>query len=256
MNEMGEQPKILMIDIETAPNKVYAWGLFNQNIGINQIVEPGYTISWAANWYGARKKDAEFRSVHHDGADMMVNRAWTLLDEADAVVHFNGKKFDIPTLNREFLMHGYTPPSPYWQIDLLSVVRKEFRFASNKLDYVSKQLGIGAKIENKGMDLWHECMQGDEKAWADMRKYNLQDIHLLPKLYERLLPWITSHPNMALWENSHSHSCPNCGSSNVIQQGYRTTKVSIYSRYKCNDCGKWSRGRKRAFKTADGVLVG
>ncbi|NIV35232.1 MAG: hypothetical protein GWN58_38990, partial [Anaerolineae bacterium] len=48
----------------------------------------------------------------------MLEGAWELLDEADAVVHYNGKKFDIPTLNREFVKYGFTPPSPYKQIDL------------------------------------------------------------------------------------------------------------------------------------------
>jgi len=42
--------KILEIDIETAPSLVYTWGLFNQNIGVNQIVKPGYMLCWAAKF--------------------------------------------------------------------------------------------------------------------------------------------------------------------------------------------------------------
>ena len=41
---------ILLIDIETAPNKVYTWGLWNQNVSLNQIDEVGYTLCWAATW--------------------------------------------------------------------------------------------------------------------------------------------------------------------------------------------------------------
>lgn len=248
------KPKILLIDIETAPNKAYTWGLWNQNIGINQIVEPGYTLCWVAKWLG--QKRTIFSSVHHDGVTVMVEKVWYLLDEADAVVHYNGKKFDMPTLNREFVMSGWTPPSPYWQIDLLSVCRKEFNFASNKLDYVCQQLGLEGKIQHKGMDLWKECMEGKRSAWKTMKEYNIRDVLLLEDLYHKLLPWIGSHPNCALWENSAAHTCPNCGSLDIVQRGFRRTAVSIYRRYRCHNCGKWSRGRRQAEKSKNGVLRG
>lgn len=250
-------PRILHLDIETAPHRVYAWGLWNQNIGINQIVEPGYTLCFAAQW----DDDPEhyyFHSVWDDGFEGMIAAAHELLDEADAVVHFNGKKFDIPTLNREFLLQGLAPPSDYWQIDLYQVVRKTFRFASNKLDYVCKQLGIGAKIENKGMELWDEVMRGVPESCAQMEEYNIHDVELLPLLYRRLLPWIGQHPNMGLWQASQPDqlpTCTNCGSHNVHQKGYRTTQVSVYPRFRCMDCGHWMRGRKRARLTHDGVLT-
>ena len=48
--------KILSLDIETAPAKVYCWGLWDQNIGINQIVEDGYVLCWCAKWID--KKEA------------------------------------------------------------------------------------------------------------------------------------------------------------------------------------------------------
>ena len=260
-------PKILCLDIETAPNKAYTWGLFNQNIGINQIVEAGYTLCWAANWLGSKQGDAQFKSVYHDSTEDMVQTIWNLLDEADAVIHYNGKRFDIPKLNLEFLKQGLTPPSPYWQIDLLAVVRHEFRFASNKLDYVAQALGIGKKIHNKGMPLWTECMMKPEseaeskikeRAWSQMRRYNLQDIHLLPKLYKILLPWITQHPNHGVFADSQTPTCPNCGSKHVHQKGFRTTKVGKFPRYKCGSCGKWSQGRRSVttLARAPGVLKG
>jgi hypothetical protein len=32
-------------------------------------------------------------------------------------------------------------------------------------------------------------MEGDEKAWAEMKKYQIQDVNLLVELYDILLPW-------------------------------------------------------------------
>lgn len=238
--------KILHLDIETAPNRVYSWGLFNQNIGINQIVEPGYTLCFAAKWHGVN------RLMFHAGDDM-AEAAWNLLDEADVVVHYNGTKFDIPTLNKEFLIKGLTPPSPYHQIDLLKTMRRVFRFTSNKLDYVTQALGMAGKVQHKGMELWHECMEGDAKAWKEMEKYNKQDVKLTEELYNRLLPWIENHPNHALYLNKpiKDFICPSCGGHDLRPRGYYTTKTQKYKRFRCEGCGTWTAERFTAVQPED-----
>lgn len=233
--------KILHIDIETAPNKVYTWGLFKQNVMIDQIVEPGYTLCWAARWDNER--EVMFSSVNEDGDLVMIDRAWDLLEEADVVVHYNGTSFDMPILNREFVNFGMLPPSGYQQVDLLQVARKRFRFASNKLDFVAQYLGLGGKTQHKGMKLWNECMEGDQKAWKMMKKYNIQDVNLLAKLYKRLLPWINNHPNHALYQEGDEMVCPNCGSKHINKQGIEHLATQSYQRYKCQDCGTNLRGR-------------
>jgi len=232
--------KVLFLDIETAPNLVYAWGLYDQDISINQVVEPGYTLCWAAKWEG--KKEIMFSSIK-GGEQKMIRQMWNLLDEADVVVHYNGKKFDIPTLNREFIRLGFVPPTTYKEIDLYRVVRSQFRFTSNKLDFVSQQLGIGAKLQHKGMELWRDCMAGDKKAWKLMERYNKQDVKLLGPLYTKLQPWVKGHPNRGLWiENLDKIVCRNCGSDHVQKRGLERTSVVIYQRYKCMDCGANMRG--------------
>lgn len=233
--------KILHLDIETAPNVCYTWGLWNQNIGINQIVESGYTLCWAAKWHGERT--VEFASIHHDGEHPMLERMHELLSEADAVVHYNGTKFDMPTLNKEFIRYDMNPPAPYHQIDLLKVAKRRFRFTSNKLDYVAQYLGRGSKVKHMGMDLWTACMQGDEKAWRTMKRYNIQDVKLLEEVYNDMLPWIQDHPNHALYNDDSRPQCPNCGSNHVVKKGIETTKTMQYQRYSCVDCGTPIRGR-------------
>ena len=233
--------KILHMDIETFPNIVYAWGLFKQNVSINQIVKSGYTACWAAKWHG--KAGVEYMGLNkHKKADMLQG-IWDLLDEADAVCHYNGERFDIPTLNKEFIKEGLGVPSPYHQIDLLKVAKKQFRFASNKLDYVSQFLGLGAKTKHMGMDLWRGCMDGNDKDWKIMERYNKQDVRLLEKVYKRLLPWIKTHPNHALYTHTTRPVCTNCGSSHMQSRGTYTTKTQEYQRYHCQSCGTWNRER-------------
>lgn len=234
----------LYLDIETFPNICYTWGLFNQNVMLDQIVESGTTACWAAKWDGENK--VMFRSLFHDDEATMITEIWSLLDEADIVVHYNGRKFDIPILNKEFIKHGIEPPSTYQQIDLLETARRQFRFTSNKLDYVSQFLGLGAKIQHKGMKLWCGCMEGDKKDWAMMKKYNIQDVRLLPKVYEKLLPWINNHPNMALYTEDEVEVCTNCGSDHIMKNGMEHLTTQSYQRYKCGECGTNLRGRSTA----------
>lgn len=233
--------KILHLDIETAPNKVYAWGLWGQDIGINQIIEAGYTMCWAAKWHG--KAGIMFSSIFEDGEEVMLRKMYDLLESADIVCHYNGTKFDMPTLNKEFVLHGWEPPSSYKEIDLLRTARSRFKFPSNKLDYIAQALGLGGKIKHMGMDLWTACMDDDPKAWSLMKRYNKQDVALLEKLYLELRPWIKSHPNMALYKSTENPSCPSCGSEDVKKNGVEHTRAGTYQRYKCNSCRSPSRGR-------------
>ena len=152
--------KILLLDIETSPNLAHVWGLWQQNVGTNQLLESSEVMCWAAKWYDER--GVMFMSNKANSHAEMLAKIYELIDEADVVVHYNGKKFDMPTLNKEFLLQGWTPPSPYKQIDLLRVVRSNFKFPSNKLDYVAQRLNIGKKVKHEGHELWIKCMKKDQ----------------------------------------------------------------------------------------------
>jgi predicted RNA-binding Zn-ribbon protein involved in translation (DUF1610 family) len=224
---------ILLLDIETSPNTAHVWGLWQQNVGINQLLESSYVMCWAAKWYG--EKEIYF------GKDLGM--IYEMIDKADVVIHYNGKKFDMPTLNKEFLLKGWTPPSPYKQIDLLRVVRSQFRFPSNKLDYVAQRLGLGKKVKHEGHELWIKCMDGDPAAWKRMERYNKQDVVLLEKVYNRLLPWIKSHPNTNLY-NDTLHNCPTCGSHKLQRRGVSHSLTGVAQRFQCTSCGTWSQSVK------------
>ena len=232
--------KILHLDIETAPNLVHVWGLWQQNVGLPQIIDSGYVLCWAAKWHG--NSEVMFSSVHSDGPELMLQRIHNLLNEADAVVHYNGTKFDIPILNKEFLLYSMSPPAPYKQIDLLRTARSQFRFPSNKLDYISNALGFGKKVKHIGHELWISCMNGDPIAWKQMEEYNIHDVVLLEKVYKKLLPWIKGHLNYSVY--TATLVCPNCGKAHFQKRGFAFTGASKYQRYQCNPCGTWWRSNK------------
>lgn len=247
--------KILALDIETAPNTAHVWGLFKQNIAINQIQQTGRVLCFAAKWIGERNP-IQFYSEKSVPTLVMLSEARELLNEADAVVSYNGKRFDMPTLNKEFVKHRMLPPSPYHHIDLLPVVRRQFRFTSNKLDHILKELGLGSKVRHTGHEMWTQCMDGDPKAWRMMERYNKGDVLRLIQLYNYLLPWIDNHPNHALYmKDPERPVCTNCGSTKVHSRGEQTTKSMVYNRYQCNSCGTWMRSRYRTNVKNTNVLT-
>ena len=231
--------KILTLDIETAPNLVYVWGLWNQNIYIDAIVEPTYMLSWAAKWHG--KKKVYYRNCYDDDFLTLI---YDMIEEADALITWNGISFDNKHLNREFVQANMPPPFVAKDIDLLRTVRTQFKFPSNKLDYVAEVL-LGEKKIKTEYSLWLDCMNGVKSAWTKMKKYNKRDVVLTEKMYDRLLPWIKGHPNCGLYvKDQENPICRNCGSDHVQSRGESRTNVRSYQRYKCMDCGWNGRGRQ------------
>ena len=238
--------KILFIDLETSPITAHTWGLWQQNISIKQIVESTQVICFGARWNTSKK--VIFKSVHHDGKVEMLKELHALMDEADAIVGWNSKGFDHKHIRREFLEAGMSPPSPAKDIDLMLEVKRNFRFPSNKLDYVAQRLGVGAKVEHTGFDLWLGCMAGDEKSWKMMKKYQIQDVNLLLDLYDKLLPWI-KHPSVPLHDDTEGSACTNCGSAELQRRGYEVLNTGKYQKYQCRNCGRWLRGKSAVATT-------
>lgn len=227
--------RILLLDIETAPNQVFVWGLFNQFVSIDQIIKPGYTMCYSAKWYG--KPEIYFDSINRSSPMEMTASIHRLLSQADVVVHWNGKKFDIPTLNKEFIKYRFVPPAPFKQLDLIETSKRRFRFTSNKLDFVAQELGLGKKLDTD-FQLWVDCMEFDPLAWEQMEEYNKNDVVLLEKIYDRFMPWIPDHPNHGLYKENPK-VCPNCGGVHYSKRGFSFTLAGKYQRYQCRDCGNW-----------------
>lgn len=173
----------------------------------------------------------------------MIGEAWRLLDEADLVVTYNGDHFDIKRLNAEFLLLGLPKPSPFISLDLYKVVKKNFRFASHKLGYMTETLGLGSKLNHMGHEMWVNVMAGDRDAQKLMADYCIQDVLLTEALHDRLEGWVIG-PNVNLFTGS-SDFCPSCGQNSLSKRGFRYTQTGTYQRYQCGICSKWSQGTRR-----------
>lgn len=248
--------RVLTLDIENSPALAYVFGLFDQNIGLAQIEQPGQVISVAYKWFD--EDEVHFVSDYHDGHDVMIRVLWGLLDEADIVIGYNSKNFDIKHLNREFLEAGLGPPSSFKHIDLLLVVRQVFKFLSNKMDYIVQRLGLGAKTTHSGMKLWVDCMKNDPEAWALMKKYNMQDVIITERLYDRVRAWIPNHPHLGVY-TGFNDVCPVCLAPDLQEIGVAVAQVTSYTEYRCTECQHVVKGRAKrelepiTFKTSRSI---
>ena len=229
--------KILILDIETRPTIAYVWRAWDENTSPDKVIKHGGLLCWAAKWAGQR--DKIFMSEWEHGHEAMVEGIHALLEEADAVVTFNGDKFDLPILQGEFLLAGLKPPAPTTSIDVIKTIKKLGLFM-NRLAYVGPLLGLGGKLTHEGFKLWSAVNDGDPKAQDKMKRYNIRDIVLLESLYKKVKPYIKNHPHLG----STKHECGACGSNHVQSRGFRRTKYFKIQRIQCQNCGSWSDGTR------------
>ena len=241
-----DKSKILFLDIETRPAVAYVWRMYDVNIGPEQIIDAGGTLCVGAKWL--HEKGTMFFSDWTNGHEEMLKQVHALMSEADAIVTFNGDKFDLPKLMGEFMLHGLKPPAPPTSIDLLNTVRK-MGFVMNRLAFIGPHLKIGEKIKHEGFALWTAVLEGDKKAQKRMEKYCLQDAVLNEKLYKRIKPFIKNHPHLGL---EGKGACGACGSHHVQSRGFRRTKFFKIQRLQCQTCGSWSEGTRQKIETGNG----
>lgn len=171
-----------------------------------------------------------------------MEEVWNVLDSANIICAHHGDAFDLKKLNARFIYHGLNAPSYYETIDTKKVASKYFKFDSNSLNNLGVYLGEGKKIENGGFELWVKCIAGDKDAWNRMKDYNKQDVALLERIYLRLRPFMSNHPNLNSITENAGENCPSCSSEDLIKRGFQPTKSGRKQRYQCNDCGSWSSG--------------
>lgn len=234
------KPKILLFDIENSPNIIAAWGIWEQNAVWTE--KEWQMLSFAYKWLGDKSITVKALPDYGNSKSdrQLVRDLWKLFDEADIIVAHNGDKFDIRKANARFIVHGLPPPSPYRTIDTLKVARSRAAFNSNRLDDLAKILGIGMKESTGGAQLWRDCMDGNEEAWAKMKKYNKHDVKLLEAVYLELRPWMKTHPNMGV--TCEGTVCPYCASTRIQRRGYGYSQSGSHQRFMCSDCAAWSKG--------------
>jgi hypothetical protein len=219
------------LDIETSPILSLNWGLYEQN-AIKRL-KPTTILSVAYQWLNEK---TEVIACDNFTEKQLLTKLYKLLDEAEIVVAHNGDSFDIKKINARFIVHKFTPPSPYKTIDTKKVAKSVAAFDSNSLNNLGIDMSEGEKIKHRGFDMWEGCMAGKKRDWYDMKRYNKKDVVLLQSIFLRLRPWMKRYPE--------EYEACRCGSNRFEKRGTRRTKTSVYARIRCLSCGAWPPGEK------------
>lgn len=230
---------VLVLDIEWRPTKAYVWGAFKENIFPEKIIEHGGLLCVGAKWLG--NKEFAFFSDWKDGHEGMLKGIWEMMAIADAIVTYNGDKYDLAKLNGEFAINGLPPVPPSASIDLYKQIKK-FGLFMNRLAFVGPLFGLGKKIEHEGFALWVKVEAGDVKAQGRMERYCIQDVRLTERLYLKIRSHIRNHPHLG---KTAASECPSCGGKHTHSRGKRRTRSFSIARLQCQDCGHWFDGVRK-----------
>lgn len=233
-----------VFDIETLPMEAYVWGLFDQNIGIEQIITRTCLLSWAGKFLNGAKVYSDLLTETEapmKNDERIVRSCYEFLKQCNVVIGQNIQQFDTKLMNTFFLMYGL-PPIKYIQVDTWLIAKQNFRFDSNKMGWMSKVLNIRQKVEHEGFPLWKKCHEGNKDALARMLEYNIGDIHVSEELYFKVRPFVKSF-NVALFNEMTTNQCPTCGSPDVKEEGFWYTPAGKWLSYRCQKCGCLSRSK-------------
>jgi hypothetical protein len=258
---VDNEAKILIFDIETAPMLNWNWSRWKDFVPSAMVEQEGFILTWSAKWLNdtkiyndwiGRYRTPSIQFYTQEDEREVVMSAHKMIDEADVIIGHNIDKFDVKKFNTSCVALGLKPPSPYRTIDTLKVAKKHFKFSSNRLDDLGEFLGCGRKVETGGFRLWRQCMEGDLNAFDKMVKYCDGDILLNEEVYHRLLPFISNHPNVAIFGEHDGKVCTRCGSDDLHWTGDQmATKVALYNKFYCGNCFGWGADRANSLPKSE-----
>lgn len=223
--------KKLFYDIEITG--ILGWTYQMYDSRVHKVEKMPIMMCFSYAWNDGK---IQHESIQYQSEEELTKKLWQLFDEADIVVAFNAYKFDNKVAVAKFMQFGLMPPARYKTVDPFRVHKAIARTPSNSLQALCEFYGIEGKTEVTHSSLWYGCLQGDEKSWKLMKKYNNGDIRALRGVYNKQLPWNPNHPNMGVLMQKRD-VCAKCGSPNIQSRGTEERVNGLVRRWSCNDCG-------------------
>lgn len=156
-------------------------------------------------------------------------------EQAEAILHYNGIRYDEPYVNTRRLIHGMDPLPRKPRIDLLYTAKSTFRVRSKRLDNVAKILGTSHQKSPVTGRHWVRAMAGYRNSLAYVVRHCRADVLVLEEVYLRLRGRVYNHPRVT----NDLAACRFCG-GRVISRGYALTSLKNRPRrVQCVECRAW-----------------
>lgn len=207
--------KILIYDIETSYLIVGSWRIgWDININHEDIISQKKIICISYKWLG-EKEIYNLTWDKNKDDKFLLEQFIEVMNEANLLVAHNGDKYDLKFIKTRAILQGLPMLINYPQFDTLKVAKKKFMFDSNKLDNITKDLGIGEKYKTD-KKLWDDIiLKQDPIALQKMIDYCNQDVLLLEKLYNILVFWENPKYHQGVLEGKTKQTSPISGSKNL-----------------------------------------
>jgi uncharacterized protein YprB with RNaseH-like and TPR domain len=157
------------------------------------------------------------------------------IQEADVLVSYYGKGYDIPFLNAKMLEYDLPVLPNIPHVDLYFTVKHTLAISRKSLAniaYFTRAKSSKTAVEGR---LWKAAMIGDKKALAEIARHNIADVQVLKEVYNKLRPLVRQHPRV----NGYG-PCRTCGSEKLQRRGIAITQLkSQRQRVQCQKCGSW-----------------
>lgn len=234
----GHQIKRLFFDIETSPMIVYSWRVgWKLTIGTHNIIEDWKIICISYKWEG----DDKVQNLTWDKNQCdkkMLEDFMKIANKADEMIGHNGDRFDLKKIRTRCIFHRIPMFPNYRTLDTLKKAKSGFNFNSNRLDYIAKFLGVGAKLVHEGFPMWVKCMQGDKQALIDMVKYCDMDIIVLEDVFFVMQNYMKHNAHAGVLSGGMKHECPSCGGEDqTLLKNNFTAAGTIKRLMECQTCG-------------------
>lgn len=235
--------KRLFFDIETSPMVVYSWRIGNKvSLSPENIIDTWKIICIAYKWEHEDTVNVISWDEFTDEKEML-NKFVKIANQSDEIVGHNSDHFDIKKFRTRCIANGIRTFPKYRSLDTLTKSREYFAFDSNKLDYIAKFLGVGAKMEHEGFNMWVKCLNGDKEALDKICEYCSGDVVVLEDVFHAIQHYIKPNTHVGVHHGEGRYSCPVCGNNGLGEHRIDllksdVTEKGIISRVmECTECG-------------------
>lgn len=167
-----------VFDVETSPSRFWGWGTGEQYVDAKQLVagtECKVICTQILNMNDTKPTIYEWDYKNGQGDDTrVVEETIQRLNKAHIVIGQNSKAFDTKVLQERAKMLRLTPLNIDFMIDTLTASRASFKTLSHRLDYRSKQYGLGGKHKMEMQD-WIDIVEGRVSPKKKMIPYGAKD---------------------------------------------------------------------------------
>lgn len=230
--------KRLFFDIETSPMITYTWRIGNKvSLSPDQILEEWRIITVCYKWEGQEEVNYFTWDENLSDKQLLIDFI-KVANTADELIGHNGDRFDITGLRTRCIFHRIPMFPKYRSLDTYKKAKGNFRFSSNKLDYIAKFLGVGAKMKHEGFAMWDKCMKGDKVALQNMVMYCQRDVVVLEDVYQAMKHYIKPETHAGVLQELPKYSCPICAHEEISLLRTDVTEKGTISRVvECDRCG-------------------